>query len=227
MRNAASGASPRRIPRRAFLRLAALAAGGTTALRSNPRDAPGLPRVLLIGDSISIGYTEPVRRLLRGKAHVSRIPVNGGSTTNGIQNLASWLGDGRWDVIHFNWGLHDLKLAAEGGRQVPIDQYETNLRDLVKQLQATGAKLVWASTTPVPPGQQNPMRLTSDVPIYNAAAKKIMDANGIPIDDLYAFALPRAGVIQRPSNVHFSDAGYQELAGQVAAAILKALGQRR
>ncbi|HYM13309.1 MAG TPA: SGNH/GDSL hydrolase family protein [Bryobacterales bacterium] len=213
----------RRIPRREFLRFTALAAGGAAALPGAPQDDPGLPRVLLIGDSISMGYTEPVRRLLRGKASVSRIPVNGGPTTNGIQNLASWLAGGRWDVIHFNWGLHDLKVDADGKRQVPIEQYEANLRELVKQLQATGAKLIWASTTPVPPGKQNPMRLASDVPIYNAVAKKIMQANGIPINDLYAFALPRAGVIQRPSNVHFTDAGYEELAGQVAAAILKAL----
>src|SRR5712692_6887545 len=83
-------------------------------------DVPGLPRVLLIGDSISIGYTVPTRHLLTGKANVHRIPANGGPTTNGLANLDAWLGHGKWDVIHFNWGLHDLKTGEGGKRQVPL-----------------------------------------------------------------------------------------------------------
>ncbi len=220
----------RRFPRREFLRFAGLAAAGATAIECAQDGDAALPRVLLIGDSISIGYTEPARRLLQGKANVSRIPVNGGPTTNGLENLASWMAGKRWDGIHFNWGLHDLKLDSEGRHQVPIEQYGKNLRELVKRLKATGARLVWASTTPVPvvpAGKLNPARNSSDVPLYNAAAKRIMDENGIPIDDLYAFALPRLAVIQQPSNVHFTEAGYDALAGQVAAAILRALGKRR
>src|SRR5438270_12669603 len=73
------------------------------------QDVAGLPRVLLIGDSISIGYTEPVRALLAGKANVHRIPTNGAHTGNGLQNLDAWLGTSRWAVIHFNFGLHDLR----------------------------------------------------------------------------------------------------------------------
>src|SRR6516225_9420353 len=81
-------------------------------------DRAGLPRVLLIGDSISIGYTQPVRDLLKDKANVHRIPANGGPTKNGIANIDKWLGDGHWDVIHFNWGIHDLKFMPDGKRQV-------------------------------------------------------------------------------------------------------------
>ena len=72
-------------------------------------DVAGLPRVLLIGDSISIGYTVPAREALRGKANVHRPLTNCGPTTRGLENLSQWLGDADWDVIHFNWGLHDLK----------------------------------------------------------------------------------------------------------------------
>ena len=169
-------------------------------------DDPKLPRVLLIGDSISIGYTVPTRKLLAGKANVHRIPENGGPTTNGAAKIKKWLGDGKWDVIHFNWGLHDLKLDT-GKHQVPIDEYEKNLRDLVQTMKATGAKLIWASTTPVPEGKLSPKRSNDDVVAYNAVAKKIMEENGVAINDLYAFALPRLKEIQRPVNVHFSDAG--------------------
>src|ERR1044072_2662283 len=125
-------------------------------------DQPGLPRVLLIGDSISIGYTTTVRKLLAGKANVHRIPENGADTANGLKKLDDWLGDSRWDVIHFNWGLHDLKDTPDGSRQVPIEAYERNLATLVARLKKTGARLIWASTTPVPDGRQNPMREAAD-----------------------------------------------------------------
>ena len=215
--------------RRDFLRFASLTAGGATALQSRPQDDAALPRVLLIGDSISMGYTEPVRKLLRGRANVSRIPENGGPTTNGLDHLASWLGDGRWDVIHFNFGLHDIKLDASGRNpQVSIQQYDANLRELVKRLKATNAKLIWASTTPVPPVpwmKLEPHRRTPDAPFYNVVAQKVMEENGVLIDDLYSLALPKLETIQQPANVHFTEAGYEELAGQVAASILKALGR--
>src|SRR5215203_4589322 len=97
------------------------------------KDDPMLPRVLLIGDSISIGYTPATRKLLAGKANVHRIPTNGGPTDTGTKNIKQWLGDGKWDVIHFNFGLHDLKLGT-GKHQVPIDAYEKNLREIVKAL---------------------------------------------------------------------------------------------
>jgi lysophospholipase L1-like esterase len=186
------------------------------------KDDPTLPRVLLIGDSISIGYTPATRKLLAGKANVHRIPTNGGPTDNGTKNIKQWLGDGKWDVIHFNFGLHDIKLGS-GKHQVPMDAYEKNLRELVKAMKATGAKLIWASTTPVPEGKTNPPRKNADVIEYNNAAKKIMDENGVATNDLYAFALPQLEKIQRPVNVHFSDKGSEVLAEQVAAAIAKTL----
>ena len=85
------------------------------------KDDPKLPRVLIIGDSISIGYTSPTRKLLAGKANVHRIPENGGPSDNGTKKIKQWLGDSKWDVIHFNWGLHDIKLGT-GKHQVPIDE---------------------------------------------------------------------------------------------------------
>lgn len=185
-------------------------------------DNPTLPRVLLIGDSISIGYTAPTRQLLAGKANVHRIPENGGPTTTGLKNIKKWLGDGKWDVIHFNWGLHDIKMDT-GNHQVPIGDYEKNLRELVKTLKATNARLIWATTTPVPEGKVKPVRRDEDVVNYNALAKKIMDENGVAINDLYSFALPRLTTIQQPVNVHFTAAGSAALAERVAQAIEAAM----
>jgi acyl-CoA thioesterase-1 len=182
-------------------------------------DVPGLPRVLLIGDSISIGYTLDVRKLLADKANVHRIAENGGPTKNGVVKLGKWLGDGKWDVIHFNWGLHDLRFMPDGKRQVEPAEYEQNLRDLVKQMKATGAKLVWCSTTPVPAGDLNPPRKVADVALYNSIAARVMKDAGVVNDDLYTYAMPKIATIQRPLNVHYTDEGYAFLAQQVAASI--------
>ena len=187
------------------------------------QDVAGLPRVLLIGDSISIGYTIPVRQRLQGKANVHRVLTNGGPTTNGLAHLEEWLGQGQWSVIHFNWGLHDLKVNDDGTRQVPLESYQQNLRELVARLKRTGARLIFASTTPVPEGKLNPPRISADVIGYNLAAKTVMQENGIPIDDLYSLAFARMKDIQLPQNVHYTLEGYSVLAGQVAESILREL----
>lgn len=190
-------------------------------------DDPKLPRVLLIGDSISIGFTLEVRKLLAGKANVHRIPVNGGPTIRGLEELERWLGTSRWDVIHFNWGLHDLRILTNGQHQVELAQYEENLRQLVTKLEATGAKLIWASTTPVPEGKLTPLRYPADVPRYNEAALRVMKAAGIRVNDLYTFALPQLSEIQWPNNVHFKPEGSAKLAKPVADAIAVALADSR
>ncbi len=200
-------------------------------------EVPGLPRVLLIGDSISMGYTVAVREKLAGKANVLRIPTNGGPTTNGLKNLKAWLGDGKWDVIHFNWGLHDLKYimddatkradpkAAGAHMQVPLAEYEKNLRELVTQLKATGAKLIWCSTTPVVDGGEGRVG-ASELP-YNAAAARVMKEAGIPTDDLHAHAQAKLKEIQLPNgNVHYTPDGYKYLAEKVAAEIAGALPKK-
>ncbi|MFW5868940.1 MAG: SGNH/GDSL hydrolase family protein, partial [Armatimonadota bacterium] len=138
-------------------------------------DDPNLPRVLIIGDSISMGYTLPVRKKLEGEANVHRAPTNCGPTSRGVQHIDEWLGDGNWDVIHFNFGLHDLKVMEETGKhQVPIDEYEENLEQMVARMKQTGAELVWASTTPVPDPVNGPERRSEDVVRYNRVAEAVM-----------------------------------------------------
>lgn len=186
-------------------------------------ETPGLPRVLLIGDSISIGYTIPARAALQGKANVQRIPENAATAAHGVHRLNNWLGNKKWDVIHFNFGLHDLKRLEDGERQILPEQYERSLRWIVWRLKQTGAKLIFATTTPVPEGKLSPPRLPSDVPFYNAIARRIMQENGIAVNDLYEFALPRLQEWQRPVNVHFVNTGSAALGERVAAVILQTL----
>ncbi len=198
-------------------------------------DVAGLPRVLLIGDSISEGYTLPVRKLLQGKANVHRIPENGGPTKAGVAKIEQWLGAGKWDVIHFNWGLHDLMFnpnLSNDPAQYEKDQltnYEKNLRVLVARLKQTGAKLIWASSTPVPEemnSSRSPSHRSAVVRIYNDVAATVMKENDVPTDDLNAHVSPVIVKMQKPHDVHFSMEGSEFLAKQVAQVIEAALPKR-
>lgn len=200
----------------------------------------GLPNVLILGDSISIGYTPVVRELLKGKANVQRPEDNCGNTEKGLQTLDQWLGETKWDVIHFNWGLHDLcyrdfgnpALKARSYRDkvngriaVPIDVYERNLETLVQRLKATGATLIWASTTVVPKGEVG--RVVGDDVRYNEAAARVMRRHNITINDLYALTRGFApNLFRGPGNVHYTPEGSQLIGRQVATEIELALKAR-
>ena len=194
-------------------------------------DDPSLPRIMLIGDSISIGYTPTVRERLAGVANIHRPAANCASTKHSLALIDGWLDDGPWNVIHFNWGLHDVVYLDDDGarvdpgkgvHQVPIDDYERNLGLLAERMAATGAKLIWATTTPIPEGAAH--RLPGDEVVYNAVAGRIMRLRGIAINDLHAHILPHLATAQLPANVHFAEEGYALLGERVAERISEALG---
>jgi len=195
-------------------------------------DVPGLPRVLLIGDSISMQYTLRVRELLSGVANVHRPARNCRSTRQTLAELDDYLGDGRWDVIHFNWGIHDLTLLdadgkvappPEGKHQVPLDTYRENVRALADRLQRTGAKLIWATTTPMGSKiEAKGYRWDRDVAAYNAAAAEALRGRDIAVNDLYSLIKPRAEELLS-DGVHFKPEGVEVLAPAVADAVRGAL----
>lgn len=204
---------------------------------------PSLPNVLILGDSISVGYTLPLRQDLKNIANVYRPmaengqPDNCGGTTKGVEKIDNWLAGRKWAVIHFNWGLHDLKHVKKPGTsmnsnnpedpaQASVEEYIRNLEILVGKLKATGARLIFATTTPVASGTINPLREPDAVKRYNEAALKIMRENNIPINDLYSFCEPRLKQLQIPNNVHFTPAGSKDLSDKVSAAVKQALSSQ-
>lgn len=226
--------------------LACAAREGTAAeMKKGPwviEPDPALPNVLILGDSISIGYTVHVRKELAGKANVFRPckengakPENCEGTTMGIREIDRWLAGRKWDVIHFNWGLHDLKhvhpdtgknsASLDDPRQADPETYKRNLTELVGKLKATGATLIFAATTPFPDGTR-PARLPADAERYNDVAMEIMKANNIRVNNLYGLAKERLAELQHPKNVHFTRKGSAVLGDQVVQCIDRALEDR-
>ena len=75
------------------------------------------PRILIIGDSISIGFTPFVMEMFQGRAEVFHNPGNAQHTRTGLEMIELWLGDEDWDLIHFNWGLWDLCYRHSDGKR--------------------------------------------------------------------------------------------------------------
>lgn len=193
-----------------------------------------LPKVLIIGDSISIGFTPHVVEQLDGKAVVKHHKGNAQHTGTGLKQLDQWIGNTKWDVIHFNWGLWDLcyrhpKSKVQGKRDkvngtltTTLEQYEKNLDKLVSRLKKTDAKLIWAHTTVVP--EEEAGRIVGDDKKYNEVAAKIMKKYGITINDLNSLSREfPPDLFSKPGDVHYTQDGYQKIAKQVTAHILTIL----
>lgn len=182
-----------------------------------------LPRVLLIGDSISKGYTPYVVEMMKEEAFVAHNKGNAGPAMRGLENIDEWLAADKWDVIHFNWGLHDMYLWNYEEADRSPAAYEKRLDTLVLRLKKTGAKLIWATTTPVCPEAEKKCKIKIDSATeqeFLEAAMRVMKKHRIQVNDLHAFMAPkREDYAIADNDVHYTQDGSRKLAGQVAAAI--------
>lgn len=195
---------------------------------------PSLPNVLIIGDSISLGYTPHVVQMMEGKALVQHNSGNAQHTGTGLRKLDSWLGDTKWDVIHFNWGLWDLcyrhpESKTQGRRDklrgtvtTSLADYEKNLDQLVARLKQTGARLIWANTTVVPEAEAG--RKIGDDLKYNEVAALVMQKHAIPTNDLNQLTRTFSpALFTKPGDVHYTPEGSRQIAVQVVQSVHKAL----
>ena len=176
-----------------------------------------IKNVLIIGDSISIGYTPFVQKALAPGIYVEHNPGNGGSTVRGIENVGNWIGNKEWDVILFNFGLHDMvhkdslnNYDVNGKVAVTLEDYRKNLEIIVGKLRETTATIIFINTTEVP--EKASGRMVEDPAKYNAVALNVMKGHGIEVIDLYDASLTIHPQNSVPGNVHYSDTGYALLA---------------
>jgi lysophospholipase L1-like esterase len=183
-------------------------------------------KVILIGDSIRMGYQQTVRQELAGLAQVNWPQTNGYDSRNVLAKIGEWAIEPGPDLVHVNCGLHDLKRdRLHGQLQVPLEDYVANLERILQQLAGRPrAKVIWATTTPVNERwhrHEKPFdRLEADVQAYNAAAMEICTRLGVAVDDLYTFVM-QAGRdrYMAADGVHFSAVGYELLGLEVARVI--------
>ncbi len=193
---------------------------------ANPVDQPGLSRVLILGDSISIGYTPRVRRLLDGKANVHRPATNCRWSAFGDEQVEAWIGDTAWDVIHFNFGLWDWYGWSQEVKATP-ESYAASLDSIVTKMKKTNAKLIFGITTPPCIGPERKVKFIISeerAKEFNNAARAVMKKHGVQINDLYAVIGEDRAKYQRGENdVHYTEEGRDILAAAVAKIIDEAI----
>jgi lysophospholipase L1-like esterase len=178
-----------------------------------------LPRVLLVGDSIVKGYYGEVQERLKGKAYVARLATSKFLADPAyLGEISLILSENHFDVIHFNNGLHGWDYTEEEYRRgFPV------LLDLLKK-ESHGAKLIWATTTPVRQGPhaQEISPRTERVRARNKIAAEFVAKENIPVDDLFSLVEKHAEYFSG-DGVHFAGPGVTAEAAQVSASILREL----
>lgn len=193
---------------------------------------PDRPKVLIIGDSISMGYTRHAVSAVGESLELVRHDGNGGDSSNVLSHLPQWLE--RFhdaELVHVNCGLHDIKRSRpDGSYQVPLEKYRENLSSIADMLKSAGRNVLWAATTPVMDEMHAARgsdfdRYQQDVLTYNQAAAEIMSEAGVSINDLHA-VVQDAGIetCLGQDGVHMTEWGYVTLGRAVADACERAFG---
>jgi len=176
-----------------------------------------LPRVLLIGDSITNAYQEIVRKLLAGKCYVDYFATSYAADMPIFHTLVdAYAGDSKYDVIHFNNGLH-------GGHMTP-EVYETCMELITAKLCKIAKVILVESTYVYEPGNEKPHAYYSEaVPQRNAALHRIAAKYDCPINPLHAVSENIPLDCRNGDGTHYLPAGSEILAAKVAECILAAL----
>ena len=178
-----------------------------------------LPRVLLIGDSITGGYGRKVAESLKGKASVAQLTT---SKSIGdpvlLVEVALVLDQCRFDVVHFNNGLHGWGYSEA--------EYQKHFPELVATIRkhAPKAKLIWATITPMrQPGKLDVIaESTKRVQARNKIAEGIVAKEGIAVDDLYGLVKDHPEYWS-PDGVHFNAKGIAVQTEQATKRIMENL----
>ena len=182
-----------------------------------------MKEIILVGDSIRMGYQTIVKKELDGLASVWGPEENGGNSINVLSHLDEWALSRPCSIVHINCGLHDMRQEFDATEPVvPLDRYEANVREIMKRvLRSGGTTVIWATTTPVNEKlhhRNKPFdRFEPNVSSYNAAAIRVAREFKIPVNDLFSL-MQDAGPEHylREDGVHFTDAGYELLGKAVA-----------
>lgn len=185
------------------------------------------PKILIIGDSISNGYTPFVKEALKDNALVDHNPGNAQYSGTGVAMIDEWLGNEKWDVVQFNFGLWDLYGWENADILRTPETYARNLEKIVVRLKKTGAKLIWVTTTPVCPGPEVKCKLIIDSDTESAfqnAALGVMEKYKVKVNNINKVSrkiYKNHGVGY--NDVHFTTEGYKLLAQEITKELKKIL----
>lgn len=190
-----------------------------------------MKKVLLLGDSIRMGYDEYVKELLKGKCEVYYDDVDNGR----FSSYTLWQANqffknfGKFDVVHWNNGYWDMNVEAPMTDAMhPVEEYVHFLKRIIHEICRNGAQIIFATTTPVldsgaaMDNTGTGMEISYDnswVQKYNEAAKKLMAEENITVNDLYTLMLQDKNYYKCEDRLHLTEEGYRLCAAQAVKLI--------
>jgi isoamyl acetate esterase len=193
--------------------------------------------VLLIGDSILMGYSNGpgyggfvrARFEAQGVKVTTQQCADSGALLNALPAL---LASDKWDLIHFNCGLHDLKRDRTSGVVVNTPAiYAKNLKGICELVCKSSPRVIFATITPVHDAWHQTYkpfdRRQEDVRSYNETALDCVSKCDLSVNDLHATILEQGQErLQFTDGVHFTEAGSRVLADKVFECVSAALAHR-
>lgn len=194
-----------------------------------------MKKVLLLGDSIRMGYDEYVKEILKDKCEVFYDDQDNGR----FAAYTLWQANqffrnyGRFDVVHWNNGYWDMNVEAPMMEAMhPIDEYVHFLKRIITQIRNNGAEIIFATTTPVMENGSSLDNTGTGIEIsynndwvkkYNDAAKNLAAQENITVNDLYTLMLKDKNYYKCEDRLHLTEEGYRICAEQAAILILEKL----
>lgn len=186
-----------------------------------------MKKILLLGDSIRMGYDKYVKLALSDVAEVYYPPDNCRFGVYLLRFAGEWKNNFNWpddiDLVHWNAGLWDvIRLYGDEPITTP-EYYENMIARIDKRLRTLfpNAKMVFATSTTVDEEKygQNFKRLNSDIERYNEIAKKVLSSGDTVIDDLYSVSLG-CNKECRSDPTHFNTTAGRRLMGNKVISVL-------
>lgn len=174
-----------------------------------------MKKVLLLGDSIRMGYEPYVRESLKDLAEVCASQNNGCFAKYTLWGVNLWIKEfGIPDIVHWNNGIWDVHHEAPMVEALtPLEEYLETLRRIIQELSRTNAKIIFATTTPVPDDAVG--RSNAEIDRYNREAMKLMNAFHIEINDLNAAIRTDKALYISEDKLHLNEKGYRLCAEKV------------
>ncbi len=177
-----------------------------------------MKRVVLLGDSIRMGYGKVVPELLKDEYEVWQPEDNCRFSSYTLRMLFELRGEiNKADIIHWNNGLWDICQIFEDGSFTSLEDYIKIMKRIATKLLAITDKVIFATTTAVDP--RNPYDHNEVIDEYNAAIVPVLKEMGIQINDLNSLVKPNIGEFILPDYIHLTDAGIDACGKQVADSI--------
>lgn len=206
-----------------------------------------MKNLLLIGDSIRLGYQGKLEELIGDEFKIYKPDVNCQFTKFALWNMWAWMNDFGYpkiDVALWGLGAWDLhRVTADGEIFTPVDEYAYYQRRMAIQMKKYTDNVIFVNMPAAGKGLDKepeinplintnpnfvPVRLTAptdvwnaDVRLYNARATEVMNEMGIPVVDFYSAIAVDTDRYVCEDGVHMTDEGYSVLANLAADAIRK------